>query len=79
MQLVPGRPQLAVAATRLTALLPAFINVSAVGYNDSLAFLTSTGALAVMVVLVQRGPSGARVAAVGATAALAALTRHPGC
>jgi hypothetical protein len=47
-------------------------------YNDSLAFLTSTCALAAMVVLLLRGPSGARLAAVAATAALAALTRASG-
>jgi hypothetical protein len=78
LQLVPDRPQLAVAATGLTALLPAFINVSAVVYNDSLAFLTSTCALAAMVVLVLRGLSGIRLAAVAVSAALAALTRASG-
>jgi hypothetical protein len=78
LQLVPGRPQLAVAATGLAALLPSFINVSAVVYNDSLAFLTSTCALAASVVLVVRGPSAARLAAVAATVSLAALTRASG-
>jgi 4-amino-4-deoxy-L-arabinose transferase-like glycosyltransferase len=78
LQLVPGRPQLAVAATGLTALLPSFINVAAVVYNDSLAFLTSTCALAAVVVLVIRGPSATRLAAVAATVALATLTRASG-
>ena len=78
LQLVPGRPQLVVAATGLAALLPAFINVSAVVYNDSLAFLTSTGALAAAVVFVVRGPSATRLAAVAVAAALAALTRASG-
>lgn len=78
LQLVPGRPQLAVAATGLAALLPSFINMSAVVYNDSLAFLTSTCALAASVVLVVRGPSAARLAAVAATVSLAALTRASG-
>lgn len=77
-QLAPDRPQLAVAATGLTALLPGFINVSAVVYNDSLAFLTSTCALAASVVLVIRGPSAARLAAVAAAVGLAALTRASG-
>jgi hypothetical protein len=78
LQLVPGRPQLAVAATGLAALLPAFINVAAVVYNDSLAFLTSTGALAAVVAFVVRGPSPGRLAAVAATVALAALARASG-
>jgi hypothetical protein len=67
-----------VAATGLAALLPAFINVSAVVYNDSLAFLTSTTALAAVVVFIVRGPSATRLAAVAITAALAALTRASG-
>jgi hypothetical protein len=67
-----------VAATGLTALLPAFINVAAVVYNDSLAFLTSTCALAASVVLVIRGPSAARLAGVAATVGFAALTRASG-
>jgi 4-amino-4-deoxy-L-arabinose transferase-like glycosyltransferase len=78
LQLAPGRPQLAVAATGLVALLPSFISVSAMVYNDSLAFLTSTAALAAAVVFVLRGPSAARLAAVAATAGLAALARASG-
>src|SRR6266545_4530174 len=41
LQLAPGQPQLAVAATGLVALVPSFIGTSATVYNDSLAFLTS--------------------------------------
>ena len=78
LQLVPGRPQLAVAATGLTALLPSFVSISARVYNDSLAFLTATMALAAAVVFVVRGPSAARLAAVAASASLAALTRASG-
>jgi hypothetical protein len=78
LQLVPGRPQLAVAATGLVALLPSFISISARVYNDSLAFLTATMALAAAVVFVVRGPSAARLAAVAAAASLAALTRASG-
>jgi len=78
LQLAPGRPQLAVAATGLIALLPSFISISARVYNDSLAFLTATMALAAAVVFVVRGPSVARLAAVSAGAALAALTRASG-
>jgi hypothetical protein len=78
MQLAPGRPQLAVAATGLAALVPCFVSVSSMVYNDSLAFLTSTAALAASVVFVVRGPSPVRLAAVGAIASLAALTRASG-
>jgi hypothetical protein len=78
LQLVPGRPQLAVAATGLAALLPSFVGVSSLVYNDSLAFLTSTMVLAASVVFVVRGPSAARLAAVAASASLVALTRASG-
>jgi hypothetical protein len=78
LQLAPGRPQLAVAATGLVALLPSFVGISARVYNDSLAFLSSTAVLAAAVVFVVRGPSAARLAAVAATAGVAALTRASG-
>jgi hypothetical protein len=78
LQLAPGRPRLAVAATGLVALLPSFISISARVYNDSLAFLTATLAIAATVVFVVRGPSAARLAAVAAGAGLAALTRASG-
>jgi hypothetical protein len=75
--LAPGRPQLAVAAAGLVALLPSFISISARVYNDSLAFLTATAALAAAVFVVC-GPSATRLAAVAVTAGLAALTRASG-
>jgi hypothetical protein len=78
LQLAPGRPQLAVAAPGLVALLPAFISISARVYNDSLAFLTTTAGLAAATVFLLRGPSALRLAAVAATAGLAALTRASG-
>jgi hypothetical protein len=78
VQLVPGRPQLAVAAAGLVALLPSFISASARVYTDSLAFLTTTAVLAASVVLLVRGPSAVRLAAVAASASLAALTRASG-
>lgn len=78
LQLAPRRPQLAVAATGLAALLPSFVANSSIVYNDSLAFLTSTAALAAAVVFVVRGPSGARLAAVAASAGLVVLTRASG-
>jgi hypothetical protein len=78
LQVVPGRPQLAVAATGLVALLPSLVSISARVYNDSLAFLTATVALGAAVGFVVRGPSAARLAAVAASAGLAALTRASG-
>jgi hypothetical protein len=78
VQLAPHRPQLAVAATGLVSLLPAFIAISARVYNDSLAFLTATAALAAAAVFVIRGPSAGRLAAVAASAGLAAMTRASG-
>jgi 4-amino-4-deoxy-L-arabinose transferase-like glycosyltransferase len=78
MQLVPGRPQLAVAAGGLVALLPSLVSISARVYNDSLAFLATTVALAAVVVFVARGPSAVRLAAVAASASVAALTRASG-
>jgi hypothetical protein len=78
LQLAPGRSRLAVAATGVGALVPSFVNVSAMIYNDSLAFLTSTAALAASVVFVVRGPAAVRLGAVTATAGLAALTRVSG-
>jgi hypothetical protein len=78
LQLVPGRPQLAVAAAGLAGLLPSFVSISARVYNDSLAFLAITVAVAASVVFVIRGPSAVRLAAVAASASLAALTRASG-
>jgi hypothetical protein len=78
LQLAPGRPQLAVAATGLMALLPNLAITSAVVHNDSLAFLTTTAAAAAAVVFVIRGPSAVRLAAVAATASLAMVTRLSG-
>jgi hypothetical protein len=78
LQLAPGRPQLAVAAAGLAALVPSFVIVAGMVYNDSLAFLTSTAVLAASVVFVVRGPSAVRLAAVAATASAAVLTRASG-
>jgi 4-amino-4-deoxy-L-arabinose transferase-like glycosyltransferase len=78
LQLVPGRPQLAVAAAGFAALLPSLAITSAVVHNDSLAFLTTTATAAAAVVFVIRGPSALRLAAVAAAASLAALTRLSG-
>ncbi len=78
LQLAPDRPQLAVSAAGLAGLVPSFVAISAMVYNDSLAFLTSTAVLAAAVVFVIRGPSPVRLAALAATGSLAALTRASG-
>jgi hypothetical protein len=78
LQLAPGTPQLAVAAAGLAGLLPSFVSISARVYNDSLAFLAITLVVAASVVFVLRGPSAVRLAAVAASAGLAALTRASG-
>jgi hypothetical protein len=78
LQLAPSQPQLAVAATGFVALLPTFISVSARVYNDSLAFLTTTAALAAAVAFVLRGPAPARLVLVSVGAGLAAMTRASG-
>jgi hypothetical protein len=78
LQLVPGRPALAVAAAGLAGLLPSFVSISARVYNDSLAFLTTTLVVAAAVAFVVRGPSAVRLAGVAAAAGLAALTRASG-
>jgi hypothetical protein len=44
-ELVPGRPELMVAAAGVAAIVPSFVAVAGLLYNDSLAFATSTAAL----------------------------------
>jgi hypothetical protein len=78
MQLAPGRPEIAVAATALAAVLPVFLLASSVLYNDALAVATSLATLLAALVVLRRGPSRARLAAVAAAASLAALTRSSG-
>jgi hypothetical protein len=76
--LVPGRPQVAVGAGWLAALLPSLPHVSALVYNDGLGFLAATATLVAAVALVRHGPSRPRLAGLTAAAAAAALTRAPG-
>ena len=78
LQLLPRRPQLAVVATGLVALVPTFVVFSSLVYNDSLAFLTTTATLAACTALLLRGPGLARYAAVAAAASAAALSRASG-
>jgi hypothetical protein len=77
-RLVPGRPQIVVAAAALSATVPAFTHFSAILYNDSLGVLTATATLLAMVEVLRRGPSRGRVALLAAAAALASLSRSTG-
>jgi hypothetical protein len=77
-RLVPGRPQVMVAAAALTAASPAFSHFSGILYNDSLGVLTSTATLLAAVDLLRGGPSRGRLALLAGAAALAALSRSSG-
>ncbi len=77
-ELVPGRPELMVAAAGVAAIVPSFVAVAGLLYNDSLAFATSTAALLAGVRFLVRGPSRGRLGMVAVTASLAALTRASG-
>jgi hypothetical protein len=77
-ELVPGQPELMVASAGVTAIVPSFVAVAGLLYNDSLAFATSTAALLAGVRFLVRGPSRLRLAMVAVTACLAALTRASG-
>jgi hypothetical protein len=76
--LVPGRPQVAVGAAWLAALLPSLPHVSAFVYNDGLGFLAATATLVAAVAVLRRGPALPRLAGLTAASAAAALTRAPG-
>jgi hypothetical protein len=77
-ELVPFRPELMVAAAGVTAIVPSFVAVAGLLYNDSLAFATSTAALLAGVRFLVRGPARGRLAMVAVTASVAALTRASG-
>lgn len=76
--LVPGRLDIAVGAGAIAALVPAFPHISAFVHNDALAILTSTGVLGVGVLVLRRGVTRDRLAALAAFAAAAALVRASG-
>jgi 4-amino-4-deoxy-L-arabinose transferase-like glycosyltransferase len=77
-QLVPGRPDIAVAAAGLAALVPGLLQSSAAVYNDALVFATASAALVLTALVVRRGLSWRRLAGLAALAAAAALTRATG-
>jgi hypothetical protein len=76
--LVPARPQLAVAAAGIAALLPSFLHLSALIHNDGLGFATATFTLALSVLVLTRGPTRHRLLGLALAAAAAASTRSSG-
>jgi hypothetical protein len=75
---LPARPQLAVAATALVALVPTLPVFSSIVYNDAMSFLAAIATLTASTAFLVRGPSWPRLAAVAAAASAAALTRASG-
>ncbi len=73
--LVPGRRSLALGATALCAVMPAFDNVSALVHNDAFAFLTTSALIHSVLLALLEGPKLKTLVAVGVWAALAAATR----
>ncbi|HKE98263.1 MAG TPA: hypothetical protein VKG45_04955 [Actinomycetes bacterium] len=76
--LVPARPQVAVAAAGVGALLPSFIHIAAFVHNDGFAFTTSTLVLVASALVLIEGPSRSRLLALALAAAAAAGTRSSG-
>lgn len=76
--LVPGRPQVTIAAAWFTALLPLNVHVSAYLYTDGLAVATFIAALAAAAVLVRRGWSVQRLVVAAALGGLAGASRASG-
>ncbi|MBL7488633.1 hypothetical protein I6A60_14845 [Frankia sp. AgB1.9] len=77
-ELLPGRPDLAVGAAAITGVVGMFVNTAGQVYNDALAVLTITLALAAVVVVLRRGPSTGRLVVLGAAVLAAASTRASG-
>lgn len=76
--LLPTRPDLAVAAATLTAVIGGFVVVAAQVYNDALAVALITGATAATLVLARRGPSARTLVPVMLLIPAAALSRASG-
>ncbi|CUU54476.1 4-amino-4-deoxy-L-arabinose transferase [Parafrankia irregularis] len=76
--LVPGRPDLAVAAAAITGAMGGFVAVTAQVYNDALAVTLITAATAATLVLLRRGPSARTLLAVAVLVPAAALSRASG-
>jgi len=77
-ELVPARPELWVGAAALAALVPGFVQTSAIVYNDALMFTLTTGTLLLIARVLRRGPTAWRLGLLAVLAAAAALTRSTG-
>jgi len=77
-ELVPARPELWVGAAALAALVPGFVQTSAIVYNDALMFTLTTGTLLLIARVLRRGPTDWRLGLLAVLAAAAALTRSTG-
>jgi 4-amino-4-deoxy-L-arabinose transferase-like glycosyltransferase len=78
MEVFPGQRALALGAAVLTALNPQFIFTNASVNNDGLLFALCSVALLYAVLIVSRGPSRLRFAALGVSIGLASLTKLTG-
>lgn len=76
--LVPARPVIAVAAPGTVGLLPHFLHVSGIAYNDAFAFCMTTATLLAATITLRRGPTLWRTVALAVTASAAAGTRVSG-
>jgi hypothetical protein len=73
--LVPGRRSLALGATALCAVMPAFDNVSALVHNDAFAFLSTSALVHAVLLALLQGPKTKTLISVGIWAAVAAAAR----
>jgi hypothetical protein len=73
--LLPAYPAVALTATALTAVMPAFVNVSALVHNDALAFLAAGGLLHAAFRILVDGLSRGPLIAAAIWASVACLTR----
>lgn len=77
-RLLPSRPRVALIAGAWLALVPLFMTLPGAVFNDILAVLTATAALASAALILREGRTAARLAAVAAWSSAAALTRVSG-
>lgn len=74
----PKHPAIALGATAIVAMLPAFINTVSIVYNDALGILTTAGAFHGAMRLLVRGKTPWRIFVTGLWMALAVFTRLSG-
>ena len=77
-ELVPARPELWVGAAGLAALVPTFVQTSAIVYNDTLMVTLTTAVLLLIARVLRWGPTRRRLVLLAVLAAAAALTRATG-